>query len=136
MATILMKPEFSTQARHGYQYAHVSTCKPFGGDCLADGCVHWFPLPSPEGVQEAACGIARNHEPIHRREAQRKSVLYAHLATVDYIHPTTRRMYAEKAKAWALAALNAPVRAPNETPAERQSRVHKALRGPIVAAMR
>lgn len=47
-------------------------CVPYGGLCLGDNCIHWFPLPSPARCQEATCGLSRRDQPIALREARRK----------------------------------------------------------------
>lgn len=62
-----------------YREPPTAPCKPYGGDCIGDGCIHWFPLPSPARCQEATCDLGRAGQPIHQREARRKLLQQARL---------------------------------------------------------
>lgn len=47
-------------------------CAPYGGACLGDGCVEWFPTPSPAGCQEASCALDRDRKDMQLAEVQRR----------------------------------------------------------------
>lgn len=76
-------------------------CLAYGGNCMADGCRHWFPLPSPDGRQEAACEVERNYAPVTLKEAARKARHYAAGALASmHMSINFRAQQRQHAEAW------------------------------------
>lgn len=101
MARLMFKREFSADIGQ--------PCPHFGGSCLADGCRHWFPLPSAGAVQGANCSIERAHEPIHKAEARRKAVYYLN-CSVDAVDRKNAELHLIRARNWMSAARTAESR--------------------------
>lgn len=95
MARLMFKKEFSADIGQ--------PCPHFGGECLADSCCHWFPLPSAGAVQGASCSIERGHEPIHKAEAKRKAIQYLN-RSVDAPDRKNAELHLIRARNWMLAA--------------------------------
>ncbi len=85
---------------HNGERSFVPTaCKTFGGDCKADGCTHWFPVPSADGAQEAQCFLERGEQPITYREALRKAKANERGAA-GAPDPVNARASRQRAAAW------------------------------------
>ncbi|UTU09717.1 hypothetical protein CcrBL47_gp433 [Caulobacter phage BL47] len=93
------------KGHHFAKEPQVAACKPYGGDCLGDGCRAWMPLPSPAKCQEGTCGLSRREQPIHLREAKRRIGQNIHVGNEAARLGWARSAQIAYQRAWAYALL-------------------------------
>lgn len=83
----------------------AASCPTYGGPCLGDGCVNWFPTPSPPLCQEGVCGLTRDNQPIGLAEAKRRVLQNIRSGNMAARGGWVRSAQALYQRAWAYAAL-------------------------------